>query len=209
MSDEDILRLLGESYCSEHDLPLTNSVVDAFIATPTECSDGAVDRMWARFVEKVLSDFHQTPVREVEDLPFGRWIEATRKKAGLTSQDIGTAIGKDQTFIERIENGTTYPWSLSLSDITNLVRLFRLHINAFTQLAASSLTLSRARTAGDVIGRSHGGKSTQERGDSLRRSLDLYLAKNAKREEPSEEITNLIGELRKSLERQQATDLFD
>jgi transcriptional regulator with XRE-family HTH domain len=209
MSDDDVLKLLEESSRSEYDLPLTDSMVDAFLATPTECSEGAVDRMWSRFVEKALSNLHEVPVREVEDLPFGRWIEATRKRVGLTPQDIGAAIGKDQTFIEKIENGVTFPWNLSLPDVTNLVRLFRLHINAFMQLATSSLVLSRARVSGDVIGRSHGGKATQNRGESLRRSLDLYLAKNAKKEEPSDEITNLIGELRKNLERQQATDLLE
>lgn len=207
MSDEDILKLIEESSRSECAPPLTDSVVDAFLATPTECTEGAVDRMRARFVKKVLSDAQKAPVKEVGDQPFGRWIESVRKKARLTARDIGAAIGKDQTFIEKIENGTSLPWSLPLADITNLVRLFRVHINAFTQLITSSFTLSHARVSGDVIGRSHGGKATPERGDSLRRSLDRYLAKKAKKEELSEDVKNFIRELHKNLEQQQELDL--
>lgn len=209
MSDEDVQKLLEDTLRSEHAPPLTDSVVDAFLATSVECSHESIDRMRARFVEKLFTDLHREPIKQVEDQPFGRWMEAERKRALLTQHDIANAINKDPSYIERIETGTVHLWNLSPNDIAKLVRLLRIHISALAQLVSNSFALSRARLAGDVIGRSHGGKATKERGDSVKRALDLYLAKNAKKEETSPEITVWLNELRSKLEDQQAADLLN
>src|SRR5262249_12497686 len=101
--DQDILDLLEDTLCSEHAPPLTDSVVDAFLAAPVESTQASVDRMRARFVEKLFADLHQEPVKEVEDQPFGRWIEAERRRALLTESDIANAIGKEPLYVERLE----------------------------------------------------------------------------------------------------------
>jgi len=209
MSDEDILELLEDTLCSENAPPLTDSVVDAFLAAPVEASQASVDRMRARFVERLLADLHQEPVKGVEDQPFGRWIEAERRRALLTEGDIANAIGKEPLYVEHLETGATYPWNLNPGDIAKLIRLFRIHISAVAQLISCSFNLSRTRLAGDVIGRAHGGHATKERGDSVKRALDLYMAKNAKKQEPSGELTAWLAEVRDRLKDQGAVDLLD
>jgi hypothetical protein len=160
-------------------------------------------------VERLFADLHQTPVKRVEDQPFGRWIEAERKKALLMPGDIANAVGKDTLYVERLESGATHPWNLNPSDIAKLVRLFRIHMSALAQLVSSSLTVSRTHLAGDVIGRAHSGHATKERGDSVKRALDLYLARNAKKEEASEEMTAWLAAVRDRLKDLESADLLD
>jgi hypothetical protein len=211
MGDDDILKLLGDLSHSEHALPLNDSVVDAFLATPTKCTDGAVDRMRTRFVERVLNDVHTKLVRDVDDQPLGRWLEATRKKARLTLRDIGTAIGKDQICIERLEGSTIMPWALPPLDLAKLIQLFRIHMSAFTKLVAGSYSLSRTQTqlGGDVIGRAHGGKASPERGDALKRSLDLFLTKNARKADLSPEIASWLEDVQLILKEQGAKEFLE
>ncbi len=209
MSDKDISEFLNDMLRSEHAPPLTDSVVDAFLASETECSEEMVNRVRVRFVEKVLADLHQEPVRKVEEkISLGRWLEQARERAHLGRHDIGAAIGRDQLFIESIETGDTQPWGLKVSELARIVSLFGLHIDAVSELISGSFALSNIRIQGEVLARSHRGRMSQERGSSTRRALDMFLARNVERCESSEEVTNCLTALRDELQRIGALELL-
>src|SRR5205085_5128862 len=146
MSDEDISKLLEKMLRSEHAPPLTDSVVDAFLASEAECPDEMVDRVRACFVEKVLADLHRTPVKRGEGkLSFGRWVEQAREGARLSRHDLGSALDKDQSFVESVETGGTQPWHMKSRELARIVSLFRLHIDAVSGLILCSFALNNVR----------------------------------------------------------------
>lgn len=209
MSDEDVEKALNDLFSSEHSPPLTDAVVDAFLASTTEASVESGERVMALFVQKVLANLHTEPVKEVGEESFGRWIQTIRQRARLALSDIGIAIGKETSFIERLESGSAWPWDLDPKDMVNILSLFRIHINATAHLVQKSFVLSRAHLPGDVIGRAHKGKMTKERGESTRRALDMFLARNAKPEKLDDSILEWLSNVRKQLEECQAKELLD
>lgn len=210
MSDEDVSKLLKEMLRSEHAPPLTDSVVDAFLSSEAECSNEMVDRVRARFVEKVLADLHRDPVKRVEGkLSFGRWVEQAREGARLSRHDLGSVLGKEQSFVESVETGGTQPWHMNSGELARIVSLFRLHVDAVSDLILRSFALNNVRLRGEVLARSHRGRMSLERGSSTRRALDMYLARNVSGGEPNEEVSECLNALRDELRRIEATDLVD
>jgi transcriptional regulator with XRE-family HTH domain len=209
MSDKDIEKALNNLFSSDHSPPITDAVVDAFLASSAEAPVESGERVMALFVQKVLANLHAEPIKEVEEESFGRWIQTIRQRARLALSDIGIAIGKEPAYIERLESGTAWPWDLDPKDMVNILCLFRIHINTTLYLVQKSFVLSRAHVSGDVIGRAHKGKMTKERGESTKRALDMFLARNAKPEKLDDSILEWLSNVRKHLEDYQAKDLLD
>jgi transcriptional regulator with XRE-family HTH domain len=210
MGNNDISKLLTDMLRSEEAPPLTDSLVDAFLASDAECHEGMVDRVRARFVEKVLAESCGHDItRIVEKVPFGRWMEQTREAARLSRLDLSIALGKHEHFVEAIEIGNTMPWQLKCTELARVVALFRLHIHALSDLMERSFALSSARLSGEVMARSHRGKMSSDRGSSTRRALDMYLAKNASQREPSSEVNDCLNDLRLELRRMGCDQLVD
>lgn len=179
--NDDFLPLLDAALTSVGAEPdLTDAEVDAFLSQPVECNDAALERIYRRFIEKVLRELNESPVTEVEGIPFGRWIEQTRITAHLSSEFVEAALAKRAPFLQRLETGVLLPWKLPAAEIAKIAELFRIHVKALRQMVAASLKVSQAPLTGEVFARSRGGKVSQERGDSTKKALDLFLARNAK-----------------------------
>jgi ribosome-binding protein aMBF1 (putative translation factor) len=147
MDDKEILQLLRDALSSEATNMPTSAEVDEFMATPADHSPDTLKRMRSQFVSKVLRKIHPELVKEVDKVQtFGQWIESTRKKARLTRSFVATALGKEPILIERIETEAVLPWELSSSDMSEMIALFRLDIEAFEQLIEN--TLDQARVNG-------------------------------------------------------------
>lgn len=139
MKDKDILEALTVLLRSEHAPPLTDEVVDVFLALPVEEDPHAIERRRANFAIAIISELHQEPVRKIEGKrSFGEWIQSIRGKARLTREAIAAAVQKDTPFIERLETGRTSPFKLDPRDISELICLFRLHIDGLAQLLANT-----------------------------------------------------------------------
>ena len=205
--DRDDSALL-DLFFSEDSPPLTDAVVDAFLASPAQATGESSKRVMTLFVGKVLADLHKDPIKVVGSEPFGRWIETVRRNARLALADIGTAIGRDAAYIEKLESGTLWPWASDPQDIARLIFLFRLHIDAASALIQRSFALSKAHVSGDVIARAHGGKMTKERGNSTKRALDMFLSRKAKTEPLDQSINDWLTKVRLQLEGQGDQDLL-
>jgi transcriptional regulator with XRE-family HTH domain len=145
----------------------------------------------------------------VGEEPFGRWIQTVRHTARLAVSDIAAAMGKEPSYVDRLESGSTCPWDLDPQDIAHLVCLFRVHMKATLFLIQKSFDVSCAQLSGDVTARAHRGKMTRERGDSTRRALDMFLARNAKPKKLDDSITEWLSKVQKQLEDWQAKELID
>jgi hypothetical protein len=205
--DRDDSALL-DLFSSEDSPPLTDAVVDAFLASPAQATGESSGRVMTLFVRKVLADLHKDPIKVVGAESFGRWMETVRRNARLALADIGTAIGRDAAYIERLEFGTLWPWASDPQDIARLIFLFRLHIDAASALVQRSFALSKAHVSGDVIARAHRGKMTKERGDSTKRALDMFLARKAKAEPFDQSINEWLLKVRVQLEDHGDQDLL-
>jgi hypothetical protein len=89
------------------------------------------------------------------------------------------------------------------------MRLFRIHINAFSQLVLNSAAVSQVRDVGSVAARSRSGHASPDRGESTKRALDLFLAHNAPPAKPDDNISKWIDSVRDELRRRQLSDLLD
>jgi hypothetical protein len=206
--NDDILKLLDDALQADSVIDVSDADADAILMQSPECSEESLQRMRRIFVEKALSGINRVPVTEAENTPFGRWIEKIRKKASLSSESIEKALGKRSPYIERLETGALMPWKLPASDVAELVGLFRIHIKALRQMVLASLAVNQTPLAGDVIARSHGGKVSQERGDSTKRALDMFLARNSKIVEITPEIELWLKGVTEHLERSNLASLI-
>ena len=210
MNDEEILKLLELTICSEHSPEISDEVADAILSRSEECSPEKTARVRARFVEKVILMLHPQPVREISaKWPIGRWFEAIRESLHLTREDVAVAIGKEVIFVERLERGEVLPWECEPDEVAELMRLFRLHSNAASQLVNNSVAVNQVRGVRSAAARSRGGHASSERGDSTKRALEMFLAHNAAPAKPDDAVSKWLDALRSALRRRGLNELVD
>ena len=210
MNDEEILKLLEMTICSEHSPEISDEVADAIMSRSEECPPEKTARIRARFVEKVILTLHPQPVREISaKWPLGRWFEAIRESLRLTREDVAAAIGKEASFVERLERGEVMPWECDPGEVADLMRLFRLHSNAASQLVNNSAAVNQVSGVRSAAARSRGGHASAERGDSTKRALEIFLAHNASPAKPDTAVSDWLDALRLALLRRGLNELVD
>jgi hypothetical protein len=118
-------------------------------------------------------------------------------------------LGQDVSFVERLERGDLAPWECNPDSAADLMRLFRIHMSAMTQLVSNSAAVSQVRSVGSVAARSRSGHASSDRGESTKRALDLFLAHNAASAKPDADVSKWINAVREALRRRQLSDLLD
>ncbi len=209
LEEENLDDVLHELFSSNHSPALTDSMVDAFLNSPAQAPKESGERVIAFFVEKVLADLHKEPVRHVQTQTFAVWIQGIRQLARLAVSDIALAIGKETAYVERLESGLTLPWDLKPQDAARLVRLFRLHIRAMSDLIQKSFDVNSAHVGSNVAARAHGGKMTTNRGDATNRALQMFVARNTKEKPLDTSIIDWLGGVREQLENWEVRELVD
>lgn len=209
MNEDELLELFREASDSEDSTNLDDATVRLFLAAPAECSPERTQRIGTLFAQKLFQEIHQEPVRSLgAKWPFHRWLESMRTSVRLTRDDIALALNKDTEFVERLENGDRPPWEFKVKDIGDVICLFRIHMNAVAELIANSVSLEGFRGLRTVSARSHQGRILRTRGDSTKRALDLYVARNASPVKPSAEVERWLADLRRELENRHIQDLL-
>ncbi len=210
MNDEEIIKLL-ELATAFNDSELSDETVDAFLAEAKECSAERIERVRKRYIQKILEELNPTPVHQIENkTTFGRWVESVRNKVHLSRSDVAAVLGQEPVFIEKVERGEVLPWECKPEFVADLMGLFRVHIEAVTQLVSVSAAVSRARGVGSVAARSRGGKASKDRGESTARALELFLAHNAAApEKPEDAILKWTEKLRGALKERNLNYLAD
>jgi transcriptional regulator with XRE-family HTH domain len=71
-------------------------------------------------------------------VPFGVFIGAIRECANLTRAEIGSRLGKEEEFVQRIEEGDLDPVHLPPTDFADLAILFQIKITGAIELVNES-----------------------------------------------------------------------
>jgi hypothetical protein len=210
MSNEEAGNVLNDLFLSEYSLPLTDEVVDAFLASPAQAPQESGQRVLVLFVHKVLTELYPQPVVRIKErVSFGRWIEAAREKASLTREMVAAALWKEPSFVEAVESESSEPWALKANELADFAGLVRLHFKAVSDLIISSFAVSQGRVGVEMAARKTRGKRTRKQGEAVRRAVDKHLAKRSVRGEISEEVRSCLNVLRRELERRGATEFLD
>lgn len=211
MNDEEIIKLLQLTTARENIAQLNDEAVDEFLSQAKDCPAEKTDRVRKRYIEKILEELNPLPVRKIETkATFGRWLEAARKNAHLSRTDVAAVLEQQPIFIEKIERGDILPWNCKPEFVVDLMNLFRVHMEAVTQLVSASIAVSQIRGIGPVAARARGGKMSKDRGESASRALDLFLVHNTDQpEKPEDAVLMWTEKLHEALRERKLNYLTD
>lgn len=185
----DPLKLLGDMLRAGKMPPTEEEVQKLMREMTVEVSQASLDRAHKKFVDKVFGYLHPHPVRNIRGREtFGLWLEARRIDAVLTREDIAEVLGKDESYVERLEIGEASPLSLEPTVAADIAVLFRIHIEGIAQLVSNSEAI---------------------RGNEIKVPIPSDVMKSAKEQAKSSDDSLVwLGALYEELERRQATHLL-
>lgn len=121
----------------------------------------------------------------VKSIPFGRFLQLVRDRCEISKIDIARTLGKEPTFIEKIENGQTNPLDLIAEDVVDIMQLFRMTLTELKNSIAASLSVSDSKKIKiSAIARStlkSGDKGQEDKlGLAMDAALQAIIAKRGK-----------------------------
>lgn len=217
MDEKDLNKLLSERINrGEVALELNDSIVDSLLAHPAgDVTDDVVGRAIAKLrvrrQDAALARAKQM-VRDIQSLPFGRFIETVREKAGITRIQIAERLKKDEQFVLRVERGDVGPVSMTAPDMADIVELFGVRFVFVTEMVAASARIYESRHTYRSSARSHGGLRHDVRTEDVERALDAFARKMqnkvAANPKNSAEVAACLARLRAELGKRGRRDLL-
>lgn len=197
-------------------LELTDTIVDSLLEQPVgQVSDAVTERATARLQIRRQDDAiarAKTMIADMQSLPFGRFMEAVREKAGITKVQIAGRLKKDEEYISRIERGDLSPVSIPAPDFTDIMGLFHVGIGVVSQMVVASSRIAESKHTYRASARSHGGLRHDTRTADVERALDAFARKMQKKAATSSgvppEIEACLIRVRDELERRGRKDLL-
>lgn len=194
---------------------LTDQTVDRVLAEPAaEISKLRAVRIRSRLKQRIEDTAIVAAcagVKVERKIPFGRYVEGVRERAGLDRQVIGERLKKSADFVERLERGHINPLQLSTNDFVDITELFHIRFSLLPAMVDASLAAASAKHGFQAIARSHGGFGHDQRGEDVERALEAF-ARNVKPKTRSgggsaEEIQRYLTKVEAELKRRGRTDL--
>lgn len=197
-------------------LELDDKIVDSLLERPVgQVSDAATERTTARLQIRRQDDAiarAKTTIADMQSLPFGRFMETVREKAGITKIQIAGRLKKDEEYISRIERGDLSPLSIAAPDFTDIMGLFHVGIGVVSQMVVASSRISESKHTYRASARSHGGLRHDTRTADVERALDAFARKMQKKAAVSAgvppEVEVCLTRVRDELERRGRKDLL-
>jgi len=127
-------------------LEVSDSVADHWLSTGTEISDAVRLRIKSNLKQRMQNTAIQQALSSAgkEVLPFGRFIESIRERAGLSRSDVAERLKKNDEYVQRVERGDVVPTQLRAPEFADLVELFQ--ITVVRRSRCSRLDLTRWTT---------------------------------------------------------------
>jgi transcriptional regulator with XRE-family HTH domain len=144
-------------------------------------------------------------------LPLGRFLEAVRENAKLTKLQIAERLGKDETFVLRVERGDISPVSVPVAECADIMGLFQIGVGVTKQMIAASVKTAESKRTYRAAARSHGGIRSDIRSQDVERALDAFARKmhrNVTNTEDNAEIRAYLTELEQELRKRGRADLL-
>lgn len=197
-------------------LELNDTIVDSLLEHPAgEVSDAATERTTARLQirrQDAAIARAKTMISDVQSLPFGRFMEAVREKAGITRIQIARRLKKDEEYISRIERGDLNPISIPAPDFADIMGLLHVGLGSISQMMVASIRIAESKHTYRASARSHGGLRHDTRTADVERALDAFARKMQKKAAVSAgvppEADACLRRVRDELERRGRQDLL-
>lgn len=161
--------------------------------------------------EKALVD---AKIYLTASLAFGRLLHFLRDKSGLTQIDIARLLRRDKSYVESLENCKIDPLKMPISDLADIVELFRINVSELVRAVKETATLSYAKASNvNAMARASIKAGTKQRGESISHAIDSVLLAIAKKEGASDHNKtdiddSFLNELRKELLKRGCSDLL-
>lgn len=217
MNEKKLNKLLSKGINrGEITLELNDRFVDSLLAHPAgQVADAVVGRTIAKLrvrrQDAALARAKQL-VRDTQSLPFGRFIETVREKAGIARVQIAERLKKDEQYVSRVERGDVGPASMAAPDMADIVELFRIRFDLVTRMVAASVRISELKHSYRASARSHGGLRHDARTEDVERAIDAFARKMqnkaAANPKDSPEVAACLASLRAELKRRGRRDLL-
>lgn len=144
-------------------------------------------------------------------LPFGRFIESVRNRAGLSRAAIGERISKNDEYIVRLERGDLVPTQVPPSELANIVETFNIPLTSLREMVVATINTSASKASFRAVARSHGGVRHDLRTEDVERALDAFARKMQQSSKQSQSLPELevyLSRVRAELESRGRTDLL-
>ncbi len=216
--DEKKINQLLSSAVKHGDIPieLTDSVVDSLLEHPLgQVADDATERVRTKLEIRIQDAAIAQAGQQVTDraLPFGRFLETVREKAGLTRTQIARRLGSIDTDLQRLERGDITPLAIAPRSFADVLVLFHLKLASATPMVVASIRVSDSKKTYRPAARSHGGILREARSDDIEKALDAFAKKmqksNNSRTDLPADVAAYLARVRNELQKAGRPDLLE
>ncbi len=160
-------------------LDISDQMVDHWLTTDTERSEAVELRIKSnlkhRIQDAAIKEALDSAGKEV--LPFGRFIESVRERAGLSRSDLAERLRKSEEYVQQIERGDCIPLQLKTPDFADLIELFQINIRAAVEMLRVALDTLNYKSTFRASARACAGLRNDKRGEDVERALDAFARK--------------------------------
>ena len=160
-------------------LEVSDSVADHWLSTGTEISDAVKLRIKSNLKQRMQNTAIQQALSSAgkEVLPFGRFIESIRERAGLSRSDVAERLKKNDEYVQRVERGDVVPTQLRTPEFADLVELFQITVRAAVEMLKVGFDTLDYRNKFRASARACAGLRNDQRGEDVERALDAFARK--------------------------------
>lgn len=166
-------------------MEVSDSVADHWLSTGTEISDAVKLRIKSNLKQRTQDAAIQQALSSAgkEVLPFGRFLESIRERAGLSRSDVAERLKKTDEYVQRVERGDVVPTQLKTPDFADLVELFQITVRAAVEMLKAAFDTLDYKSTFRASARACAGLRNDKRGEDVERALDAF-ARKKRRELP-------------------------
>jgi transcriptional regulator with XRE-family HTH domain len=160
-------------------MEVSDSVADHWLSTGTEISDAVKLRIKSNLKQRTQDAAIQLALSSAgkEVLPFGRFLESIRERAGLSRSDVAERLKKTDEYVQRVERGDVVPTQLKTPDFADLVELFQITVRAAVEMLKAAFDTLDYKSTFRASARACAGLRNDKRGEDVERALDAFARK--------------------------------
>jgi len=163
----------------ELSLDVSDSMADHWLSTSTELSDSVKSRIKSNLKHHIQDAAIKQALSSASKdvLPFGRFIESVRARAGLSRSEVAERLKKTDEYVQRVERGDVVPTQLKTPDFADLVELFQITVRGVAEMLKVGFDTLEYKSAFRASARACAGLRNDKRGEDVERALDAFARK--------------------------------
>jgi ribosome-binding protein aMBF1 (putative translation factor) len=193
---------------------VSDSVADHWLSTSSELSDSVKSRIKSNLKHRIQNAAIQKALSSAgkDALPFGRFIESVRERAGLSRSDVAERLKKTDEYVQRVERGDVLPTQLKTAEFADLVELFQITVRAAVEMLKAALDTLDYKSTFRASARACAGLRNDKRSEDVERAIDAFARKKQRdlprRSNLPQEIEVCASKLQDELKQRGRVDLL-